>query len=422
MVFSDIIRNPDNIHDPLNFMLGGLEISTFYQEEKMNKVRFTVSILFLAFFSSTALSQGVEINQPAPPIQVNNWVENPDYSLHELENKPVILKFWFTKCGPCVYSIPHMNDLAEKFQSEDVAFVSVSFEKPEIIRSFLREKEFKAMAGSDTSQTTISAYEVRGYPMVFLIDKEGILRWKGNPMSLNESMVSQFLDLSGKESGIKQIERETNKINELGFQNPSFSLEIDENTTQMGVASGRHATAKELTIANYNLKKTLSYLLNKSEYRIKVPDSAKTKYDIRFQVEQGLDSLSNLEERLASVISNRLNYRLATETRNEITYQLKIANDSLFTSNFIDKESSYTGTSSRKDSWQGQGLSKNDVINALENSYNLYFSDGIGLNEKYMMEIPTNNFDKLKERLLNYYGIQLMKTEDEVEVYTLIPE
>lgn len=387
-----------------------------------NKSRLIVPILFLAFFSSTALSQGVEVNQPAPPIQVNNWVENPDYSQHELENKPVILKFWFTKCGPCVYSIPHMNDLAEQFQSEDVAFVSISFEKPQIIRSFLREKEFKAMAGSDTSQTTISSYGVHGYPMVFLIDKEGILRWKGNPMSLNEAMVSHFLDLSGKESGIKQIESETNKINELGFKNPSFSLEIDENTTQMGGASGRHSTAKELTIANYNLKKSLSYLLDTSEYRIKVPDSTKTKYDIRFQVEQGLDSLSNLEERLASVIANRLNYRLATETRNEMSYQLKIANDSLFTANFVDQESSYTGSSSRKDSWQGQGLSKNDIINALEDSYNSYFSDGIGLSGKYKMEIPTNNFGKLKKRLLNHYGIQLMKTENEVEVYTLIPE
>lgn len=388
----------------------------------MNQIRFLLLFLFLACFSTTVLSQEIEVNEPAPPIQVNDWVENPDYSHHELENKPVILKFWFTKCGPCVYSIPHMNDLAEEFQTEDVAFVSVSFEKPEIIRSFLREKEFKAMAGSDTSQTTISEYGVRGYPMVFLIDKDGMLRWKGNPMSLNESMVSHFLDLAGKESGIKQIESETSKINELGFENPSFSLEIDENTTQMGVASGRHSTAKELTIANYSLKKTLSYLLDRSEYRIKVPDSVTTKYDIRFQVKQGLDSLSNLEERLASVIANRLNYRLATVTKNEMTYQLKIADDSLFSSNFVDQESSYTGSSSRKDSWQGQGLSKNDVINALENSYNLYFSDGIGLNEKYIMEIPTNNFDKLKERLLNYYGIQLMKTEDEVEVYTLIPE
>jgi len=388
----------------------------------MNQIRLLVSILFLTLFSSVAFCQGIEVNQPAPPIQVNNWVENPDYSHHELENKPVILKFWFTKCGPCVYSIPHMNDLVEKFQTEDVAFVSVSFEKTETIRSFLREKEFKAMAGSDTSQTTISAYEVRGYPMVFLIDKEGILRWNGNPMSLNESMVSQFLDLSGKESGIKQIESETSKINELGFKNPSFSLEIDENTTQMGIASGRHSTAKELTIANYSLKKTLSYLLDKSEYRIKVPDSATTKYDIRFQVKQGLDSLSNLEERLASVIANRLNYRLATETRNEMTYQLKITDDSLFSSNFVDKESSYTGSSSKKESWQGQGLTKNDVIDALENSYNFYFSDGIGLTGKYKMEIPTNNFDKLKEHLLNYYGIQLLKTKDEVEVYTLIPE
>ncbi|WP_421775045.1 peroxiredoxin family protein [Gracilimonas sp.] len=381
-------------------------------------------LFFLNFtlFSGLVFSQVPELNQPAPTIKVNDWVSNPNYSDTEIKGKPIVLKFWFTTCGPCVYSIPHFNDLVEEFHNEDIAFISISFEEPEIIRAFIEEKEFRSMMGSDTSQVSINNYRVQGFPVVFLIDSDGVLRWKGYPMSLNKSMISYFLNIESENSGTINIEEETNRINELGITNANYSLEIDTNKTQMGVASGRYSDLNELTIANYSLKKVLSYLLNQSEYRLSIPDTASEKFDIRFKSDQGLSSINNLNERLASVISDRLGFRLATVTEIRSAYVLSVAHDSLFTSNFVDTESKSTGTSSGSGFWRGHGLSIKQVINTLEDSYQMHFEAELPKSNKYKVELPTDNFKSLESKLLDVYGIKLTQKEVEIEMYTLFKE
>lgn len=385
--------------------------------------RVIITLIILLGSSLPILAQDPEINQKAPPILVNNWVENPNYPTMDISDRAVVLKFWFTTCGPCVYSIPHMNDLAEKFSGEDLAFVSISFEKPALIKDFLRNKDFLSMAGSDTARTTIENYGVRGYPVVFLIDKDGILRWRGNPMTLNEDMIEYFLEVTA-EGSQNRLNAEAKKITELGFENPSYTLDISENTTKMGEAEGQLLKHDELTIANYTLKSVLAYLLDTSEYRLKLSGKSNKRYDIRFKVHQGLDSLTHMHERLASVIADRLGYQLVTVQENEPAYELTVSHDSLFNRNFLDKESKFTKTEHDRNEawWKGRGLDANDIINNLENNFNVYFVDGIGLDNRYRMHIPTNSFDSLSVKLKEFYGISLEKVKSEVEIIRLVPK
>jgi len=53
----------------------------------------------------------VEVGEIAPVISVEKWVDNPDYEFRKIKNKAVVLDFWFTACAPCVYTIPHLNEL-----------------------------------------------------------------------------------------------------------------------------------------------------------------------------------------------------------------------------------------------------------------------------------------------------------------------
>lgn len=276
--------------------------------------------------------------------------------------------------------------------------------------------------GSDTSQVSINNFGVQGFPVVFLIDREGVLRWKGYPMSLNKSMISYFLDVDAENSETIIAEEFTNRINELGITNPNYSLEIDTNKTQMGVASGRYSGSNELTIANYSLKKALSYLVNQSEYRLIIPGTPSEKFDIRFKSDEGLSSIDNLNERLASVISDRLGFRLATVNEIRSAYVLSVANDSLFSANFIDNKSQNTGTSSGNGFWKGHGLSIKQIINTLEDSYQMYFGAELPKSGKYKVKIPTDNFESLKTQFFDLYGIELIKKEVEIEIYTLFKE
>jgi thiol-disulfide isomerase/thioredoxin len=81
-----------------------------------------VVILGLTYLSISGFSQENLVGKKAPRIDVNKWVY-PKIQVADWQNKPVskdlrgkviVLDFWFTKCAPCVASIPELNHLAEK--------------------------------------------------------------------------------------------------------------------------------------------------------------------------------------------------------------------------------------------------------------------------------------------------------------------
>ena len=56
----------------------------------------------------------------APPLNVQQWITPaPDP-----EGKVVVVDLWATWCRPCIRSIPHMNQLATRFEGEVVIVVA----------------------------------------------------------------------------------------------------------------------------------------------------------------------------------------------------------------------------------------------------------------------------------------------------------
>ena len=44
------------------------------------------------------------------------------YSLGILKGKVVVINFWFVECKPCVIEMPELNEIVEKYKSEEVVF------------------------------------------------------------------------------------------------------------------------------------------------------------------------------------------------------------------------------------------------------------------------------------------------------------
>ena len=56
-----------------------------------------------------------------PDMYVSQWLNGAPNA----QGKVVVVDFWATWCGPCIASIPHTNDLAEKFR-DDVVIVGIT--------------------------------------------------------------------------------------------------------------------------------------------------------------------------------------------------------------------------------------------------------------------------------------------------------
>jgi thiol-disulfide isomerase/thioredoxin len=95
------------------------------------------------------------------------------------KGKITVLDFWATWCGPCREALPHLRDVAKKFQGQPLVVLSVSLDANE-----QQWKEFVAKNGMTWPQyrdggftSPISKlFNVTAIPHTFTIDAEGVLQ------------------------------------------------------------------------------------------------------------------------------------------------------------------------------------------------------------------------------------------------------
>ena len=114
----------------------------------------------------------------APPFAVTT-TDGQRISLDDLKGKVVLLDFWATWCGPCREALPHMKDLAKKFQGEPLVLLSVSLDGDEKKwKEFVSKNEMSWPQYRDGGFTGPIAklFDIHAIPHTFTIDADGVLQ------------------------------------------------------------------------------------------------------------------------------------------------------------------------------------------------------------------------------------------------------
>ncbi len=138
----------------------------------------------------------VAVGSPAPSYAAVS-LAGDSVSLAKLRGQVVLLNVWATWCHPCRAEIPQLRALHAKHASQGLALVGVSVDldgTDETIRQFMTEFQMTFPIWRDPDERVLSRFLVVGVPATFLIDREGILRWRHTgPISPTDTTLTAAL-------------------------------------------------------------------------------------------------------------------------------------------------------------------------------------------------------------------------------------
>ena len=97
--------------------------------------------------------------------------------LSELRGKIVVLNFWFIKCKPCIEEMPHLNELKNLYNKNDVEFLAITFDKKEMVEQFLEDHKFNYNIATN-AMDAIRIHDVNSFPTNMVINQKGEIALK----------------------------------------------------------------------------------------------------------------------------------------------------------------------------------------------------------------------------------------------------
>jgi peroxiredoxin len=158
---------------------------------KDNKTKYrtiiVLSVITLGFGITFSLKQNDSIFKYSKQIDIEGELVAPDFNLPDLNGElislsdfkgnVVVVNIWATWCPPCVYEMPSMEKLYQKFKSENFKILAISIDLPgaRTVAPFMKKHNLTFEALIDPAGTVQTAYGVSGIPQSFIIDKKGHL-------------------------------------------------------------------------------------------------------------------------------------------------------------------------------------------------------------------------------------------------------
>ncbi len=125
-----------------------------------------------------------EIKAPtAPEIASGEWINSEPITLKSLHGRVVLIEFWTFACYNCRNTLPALKKWDAEYRDKGLTIIGVhtpelDYERNvENLRREISGLGIKYPVVTDQDYSTWKAYGVEAWPTLFLIDKEGRVRW-----------------------------------------------------------------------------------------------------------------------------------------------------------------------------------------------------------------------------------------------------
>ena len=165
----------------------------------------TLAILAGSVFFASAGEGKLKVGDPAPKLQSGKWIQGDPVKDFE-PGKAYIVEFWATWCPPCRASIPHLNEIHEKFENKGLVVIGQDiWEKDDsrvapFVQRMGTKMSYRVVLDDKTNEekgmmvkTWMTAAGREAIPSAFVVDTKGRISWIGHPMQLKDETIEQVL-------------------------------------------------------------------------------------------------------------------------------------------------------------------------------------------------------------------------------------
>ncbi len=162
----------ERIYLERNKSLRGLDKLVAEAREKLAAVR----------AQAMAVEAGKLVGTPAPAFTLDG-LDGGKRSLADLKGKVAVLDFWASWCGPCLKSMPLLQKVHAAYLDRGAAVWGINLDEAAKLEAARRTAaglglEFPMVIGGKMGAGLDRAYQVTGIPTTFVIDKQGIIRYR----------------------------------------------------------------------------------------------------------------------------------------------------------------------------------------------------------------------------------------------------
>ncbi len=168
--------------------------------QRLVKLLMLTGILYLVLLGPTFLSLAKVLNDgDKAPVFALDSVQGPKVDLAQHIGSEVIVMGLFHICQPCMEQAMEMETFLQSVKGKKVLVVGVNASGDsktavmDYLSKFPRKVSFPYLV--DPARTVEGLFSIRATPMVYIIDRQGVIRFKGSsvPAQVLEKEVLKLL-------------------------------------------------------------------------------------------------------------------------------------------------------------------------------------------------------------------------------------
>src|SRR5437016_1123394 len=120
----------------------------------------------------------------APAFAEGKWINSDPLTIEKLRGRVLLVEFWTFACYNCRNTLPSVKEWDQQFRDRGLTIIGVH--TPELSEEYdldnLRREVpslgIKYPVVTDNDYKTWKAYNLEAWPTIFVIDKQGRIRWE----------------------------------------------------------------------------------------------------------------------------------------------------------------------------------------------------------------------------------------------------